>query len=872
MSGDIQTRQRRKEKRKSKKDEDVIVPGIDTAKYTEPTVLMHEGDHHGDHGVGWCAKIVFFALAAILAGLVVLIVLENRGGSDLDTPLSESRFSDYLQGWVDEVREEEHHSEPAFDDHDHDDDEDDDHNSILPNEPYPEEHDDSIPDETEEIEEELKAEINSITNAVDEDDNDDDDDDQSDEVPVVEEIIREKRQIVEEMDDDNDDDDDEMEQNMFDDNDNTPFEEEEDDDDSFEEIVDNDAGEDLLLQKIAQDEYQKQAEKDEQPEQESSSLAVKIGVGVLLAIVAHQIIIKKISATNDAAKKTEPISSYRGRAADVVEKIDTNIKEQKRPQNVEKEIEDQIEKEIVKISKATVEATVEPPKTTPLLYPEHYEMESIDNEEYDGETVDAEEYEDEEELDEEEIEYEEDEIESVGDEEEEEEDEIEEEISDIDDDDLMKRLEAKYGKIDDKNNNADDDADESWTKLPAGSGSQSYSDQLFDDNIPNETITKLYAKAKELEVLADSEKSNKQLRVAIDAYKQILEEHEPKINNKLFKEIAEQCIKRMRFIGAHLQAVDIHKMLINRFDDEPYYRNQLAISYLLINRLAEAKLILHEILLRWRYDGLALVHYGFVLKNLDLDYEDAAIYLQEGIDSNEEDTQDGRFYFALGDSLQRLGKNDEAMQVYRKGAELKLFLSEYQRSLYNVIGLKSRPFWTKVETKYKDNLVDITKYWQLIRDEGLKLLNQDGMFENEQENLRDVGDWKQFELFSRGMKTKNCKKAPFTCKLLEKFLPASTCKRGQVKFSVLHPETHVHSHCGPTNCRIRCHLGLKVPPKTFIRVANETRSWKDGEWLIFDDSFEHEVWNNGTSARLVLIVDVWHPDLTDEEKSSMSAI
>lgn len=57
------------------------------------------------------------------------------------------------------------------------------------------------------------------------------------------------------------------------------------------------------------------------------------------------------------------------------------------------------------------------------------------------------------------------------------------------------------------------------------------------------------------------------------------------------------------------------------------------------------------------------MHYGFVLKNLDLNYEDAAIYLQEGIDSNEEETQDGRFYFALGDSLQRLGKNDEAMEV-----------------------------------------------------------------------------------------------------------------------------------------------------------------------------------------------------------------
>lgn len=94
----------------------------------------------------------------------------------------------------------------------------------------------------------------------------------------------------------------------------------------------------------------------------------------------------------------------------------------------------------------------------------------------------------------------------------------------------------------------------------------------------------MYAKAKQLEELADKEKSNKQLRIAIDTYKQILEEHEPELSNKLLKEIAEQCIKRMRFIGLNLQAVDVHQKLINRFDDDPYYRNQLAISYLLINR------------------------------------------------------------------------------------------------------------------------------------------------------------------------------------------------------------------------------------------------------------------------------------------------
>lgn len=65
-----------------RKDEPAI--GVDTAKINESekkNVQMHVSEDH-DHGVGWCAKIVFFTLMAILAGLVVLIVLENRGGSD----------------------------------------------------------------------------------------------------------------------------------------------------------------------------------------------------------------------------------------------------------------------------------------------------------------------------------------------------------------------------------------------------------------------------------------------------------------------------------------------------------------------------------------------------------------------------------------------------------------------------------------------------------------------------------------------------------------------------------------------------------------------------------------------------------------------
>ncbi|XP_021695441.1 aspartyl/asparaginyl beta-hydroxylase isoform X4 [Aedes aegypti] len=385
-------------------------------------------------------------------------------------------------------------------------------------------------------------------------------------------------------------------------------------------------------------------------------------------------------------------------------------------------------------------------------------------------------------------------------------------------------------------------------------------------------VPALVGKARALDVLAEQKQSNSLLSEAIGAYRDVVLLGDA-VDDETARTAGERCIDRSRFRGQYLQVIDVHQELIRRFDSEPKYRNQLAVTYLLANRLPEAKAVLHETLMRWIDDGFALVHYGFVLKNLDKDMELAAQYLREGIETEQEGTQDGRFYFHLGDALQRLGRQQEALDVYRKGAEKKLFLSMYQRSLYNVDSLKSRPFWTVEQTTFAAQLELIQSQWTGIRDEGLKLLNSAGNFKDEAENLRDTGDWKQFELFFRGYRIdKNCAKAPLTCRLVEQFTAARSCKRGQVKFSVMHPGTHVWPHCGPTNCRIRAHLGLKVPSGTFIRVAEETRSWENGKWLIFDDSFEHEVWHNGTSTRLVLIVDFWHPDLTESQRKSLSPI
>lgn len=276
----------------------------------------------------------------------------------------------------------------------------------------------------------------------------------------------------------------------------------------------------------------------------------------------------------------------------------------------------------------------------------------------------------------------------------------------------------------------------------------------------------------------------------------------------------------------------------------------------------------------WRYHSGALIYYAYVLVQLDQDYEGAVNYFQEGMESSQEVPKDSRIYTVWGEALQRLQRNEEAREVFKRGAVMKLYPSEYQRSLYNVLGLESRPFWSIEQTGVEKQLELLRNNWKEIRAEVLELLSEEGHFSGESEELLHVGDWKQFVLFSRGQKMhENCKKTPLTCSIIDQFAEARYCTRGQVKFSVLDPGTHIWPHCGPTNCRLRAHLALKAEPeRTIIRVAEEKQYWKEGNWLIFDDSFEHEVWHKGSLPRLVLIVDFWHPGVNEYQRKHLPAI
>jgi hypothetical protein len=74
------------------------------------------------------------------------------------------------------------------------------------------------------------------------------------------------------------------------------------------------------------------------------------------------------------------------------------------------------------------------------------------------------------------------------------------------------------------------------------------------------------------------------LTEALVAYKDLLTNHNKNLNDSIFKEVGERCVDRMRFIGKLKAAVEIHNLMIERFDDEVDYRNQLAVTYLLGNQ------------------------------------------------------------------------------------------------------------------------------------------------------------------------------------------------------------------------------------------------------------------------------------------------
>jgi aspartyl/asparaginyl beta-hydroxylase (cupin superfamily) len=89
---------------------------------------------------------------------------------------------------------------------------------------------------------------------------------------------------------------------------------------------------------------------------------------------------------------------------------------------------------------------------------------------------------------------------------------------------------------------------------------------------------------------------------------------------------------------------------------------------------------------------------------------------------------------------------------------------------------------------------------------------------------------------------------------------------------VLAAKTRIPAHTGVTNTRFIVHLPLIVPPSCGFRVGAETRAWREGSAWVFDDSIEHEAWNDSDEPRVVLIFDVWNSFLTPAEQDLVAVV
>eukprot|EP00933_Yihiella_yeosuensis_P081337 TRINITY_DN94928_c0_g1_i1.p1 TRINITY_DN94928_c0_g1~~TRINITY_DN94928_c0_g1_i1.p1 ORF type:complete len:283 (+),score=42.92 TRINITY_DN94928_c0_g1_i1:80-928(+) len=175
--------------------------------------------------------------------------------------------------------------------------------------------------------------------------------------------------------------------------------------------------------------------------------------------------------------------------------------------------------------------------------------------------------------------------------------------------------------------------------------------------------------------------------------------------------------------------------------------------------------------------------------------------------------------------------------------------------------LTSKPVWPS-----NDAVSEVlTENWKDIRDEFRAVVAEEASADVNTKGLTATGSWQKVPLWSHGKPhEENLARCPVTAEVLSR-LPL--CKAlGMAYFSQLAPGTAVKPHFGPTNARLRYHLGLDIPEgNVLLAVADGYYRWSEGRTLVFSDAFIHAVHHQEAQPRGVLVVDVYHPELKEDE-------
>ncbi len=161
-------------------------------------------------------------------------------------------------------------------------------------------------------------------------------------------------------------------------------------------------------------------------------------------------------------------------------------------------------------------------------------------------------------------------------------------------------------------------------------------------------------------------------------------------------------------------------------------------------------------------------------------------------------------------------------------------------------------------------IAEIETNWTTIRDELERVLEDREALPNFQDiskdqiEITDDDHWKTFFLYGFGFEARlGVEMCPRTAELMRQIPGMKTAM-----FSILSPRKHILDHRGPYKGVLRYHLGLIVPEDAEscrIRVGEDVRHWEEGQSMIFDDTYNHEDWNDTDETRVVLFVDVLRP-------------
>ena len=227
---------------------------------------------------------------------------------------------------------------------------------------------------------------------------------------------------------------------------------------------------------------------------------------------------------------------------------------------------------------------------------------------------------------------------------------------------------------------------------------------------------------------------------------------------------------------------------------------------------------------------------------------------------------------------------DEALAILlgRKPLHIPDVAYPQRPSIFHFPGLPHRPFYERDSFGWAPALESVTP---AIRAEVEALLAQGAEFrpyiegeknrpQRDFHGLQGDPSWSALYLWKDGsVVERNAERCPRTMAAL-RTVPLSHIgsRTPSVLFSLLRPGAHIPPHTGMLNARLICHLPLIVPPGGWLRVGGERRSWKEGKLLIFDDSIEHEAKNPADELRIVLLFDIWRPELSEAERRGLSAI